>query len=109
MQSHDAVAAADPDRARAFWDRPGDVHPPGGESWNRLTARVGRATDRLLRRHPGRDIVIVAHFGAILTALQRAQGLTAAQALAHRIEPLSVTRITVAGGIWSCETVNHRP
>lgn len=109
MRRHDDVAAEDPDLARAFWESPGTLAPPGGESWADLARRAGRATDRLLAGHPGRDIVVVAHFGPILTALQRARNLTATEALAHRIEPLSVTRLDRTGALWSCDLVNHRP
>jgi broad specificity phosphatase PhoE len=103
------VEAETPDLIRAFWDSPGTVAPPGGESWNRLAARVQGATDRLVAAAAAGDLVIVAHFGAILAALQRAAGLSAAAVLAQRIEPLSVTRIDRHPDGWQVGAINHLP
>lgn len=87
------IEAESPDHIRAFWDSPGDIRPPGGESWNDLTARTWSALDRLQGTAP--DVVIVAHFGPILCALQRAGNLTAQAAFAHKIDNLSVTCLTL--------------
>jgi broad specificity phosphatase PhoE len=99
------VEAEDPARIRAFWDNPGDIRPPGGESWNDLTARVWPALDRLQGTAP--DVIVVAHFGPILAALQRAAGISPLQAFAHRIDPLSVTRLTLDPPLVL--GINHRP
>lgn len=101
------VAETHPDLSRAYWEEPGDHCPPGGESWNDAAARVRLAVDRLLVRHRGRDIVVVAHFGVILTQVQRALGCSGAEVLAQGIDNLSVTRIDHAGGQWSLGPVNH--
>jgi broad specificity phosphatase PhoE len=98
------VEAEDPALIRAFWDSPGDIRPPGGESWNDLTARTWAALDRL--QGPP-DLIIVAHFGPILAALQRATGQTALQVFAHRIDPLSVTRLSLDPP--GTGAINHRP
>ncbi|MFN3991510.1 MAG: histidine phosphatase family protein [Tabrizicola flagellatus] len=100
------VEAEQPDLIRAFWDQPGEVRPPGGESWNALTARTWSALDRL--RGAAQDIVVVAHFGPILAALQRAEGLTPGQVFAHRIDTLSVTCLTY-GPPPRVFAINHRP
>lgn len=109
MRGFAEVQAEAPDHIRAFWETPGDVAPPGGESWNTLAARVQAATDRLLADHRGRDIIVTAHFGAILAALQRAGGLAAEAVFAHRIDNLSVTCLTHDGTGWTTVAVNHRP
>ncbi len=101
------VAASHPELSRAYWEDPGTHCPPGGESWNEGLARVSRAVDRLLAAHAGRDVVIVAHFGAILTQVQRARGCSGAEVLAQGIDNLSVTRIDHALGRWSLGAVNH--
>jgi alpha-ribazole phosphatase len=106
---HDEVSAESPDHIRSFWETPGDIRPPGGESWNDLSARIARATDRLLSDHQGRDIVVVAHFGAILAALQRARACTTTEVFAHRIEPLSVTTLAAGRDAWTCGPVGHQP
>ncbi len=104
----DEVADRWPDLSRRYWEDPGDTAPPGGESWNAAAARIDAAVDALIAARPG-PIVAVAHFGVILTQLRRALGVRAAEVLAHRIEPLSVTVIDTGGAAWRVERINHRP
>lgn len=95
-----------PDLSRQYWEEPGHVTPPGGESWHEAAARVAAAVTRL-PAHP--DIIIVAHFGVILTQYQRAAGLTPYQALGQRIDNLSVTCLAHDGNDWTAASVNHLP
>ena len=99
------VEAESPDLIRAFWETPGTVCPPGGESWNDLTARTWAALDRLQGVAP--DLIVVAHFGPILAALQRARGLRAVEVFSYRIDNLSVT--TLALHPPEVGAINHRP
>lgn len=99
------IDAEAPSLIRAFWETPGDIRPPGGESWNDLTTRTWSALDRLHGTAP--DLIVVAHFGPILAALQRAAGLTAPQVFAHKIDNLSVTCLTLAPP--QVHSINHRP
>lgn len=99
------IEAESPDHIRAFWDTPGDIAPPGGESWNILTRRTWDALDRLQGVAP--DIIVVAHFGPIVAALQRAGQLSPDTAFAHRIDNLSVTLLTLAPP--KVLSINHRP
>jgi alpha-ribazole phosphatase len=101
----DDVARRWPDLSRRYWEEPGDIAPPGGESWVAAAARVERAVSRL-PLHP--DIIIVAHIGVILTQFQRAASLTPSQALAQKIDNLSVTCLTF-GPPPQVFAVNHRP
>lgn len=94
---------------RAFWDNPGVVRPPSGETWSELATRVNAATDALIAAHPGADLVIVAHLGVILTQLQRALALTATEAFSHSIAPLSVTELHHAASGWHVEGTDHTP
>lgn len=103
------VEAASPDHIRAYWETPGDVRPPGGESWHDLQARINAAIDRLLQMHRDQNIIVVAHFGAILAALQRANRWTPQQVFAHRIENLSVTELAFDGTNWRTDLINHCP
>ena len=91
------IDARDPETARRYWTEPGTVAAPGGESWNTAATRVEAEVAELSDAYAGRDIVVVAHFGAILTQVQRAARLSPAGALQHRIENLSVTRIDGTG------------
>lgn len=103
------VSARDPELCRAYWETPGDVAPPNGESWNAAAARVGGAVDRLNNSHPEAHIIVVAHFGAILTQVQRALGVTAAEVMAHKIDNLSVTTLSHDSGNWQVGAINHLP
>lgn len=102
---HSAV----PDQAliRAYWDTPGDIAPPGGESWNALCGRVNAAVDVLAQQHHG-DLIVVAHFAVILTQVQRARAISAYATFGQPIDNLSVTEITFDGR-WQAGRVNHRP
>lgn len=102
------VAARDPDLSRRYWEAPGDVAPPEGESWNAAAARIRPLVDRM--NDAGHtDIIAVAHFGVILTQLQRASGKTAYEVLAQSIDPLSVTQLTHDSGTWAVGAINHIP
>lgn len=106
---YDQLPPSDAELARAFWDRPGDIAPPEGESWNTMAARVTDAVDRFCTTHDD-DLIIVAHFGAILSVLQRAAGIAPRAAFAFTLAPLSLTRVDFLGkGNWRVERVNHCP
>lgn len=107
--THDAVSARWPELSRAYWTDPASAAPPDGEDWYRAAARISTAADALAAVHPGRDIVIVAHMGAILTQYARAMDLPPPRALAQRIDPLSVTCLGLEGARWRMISVNHRP
>lgn len=104
--THGEAEATDPARIRAFWESPGEVAAPGGESWNALSRRVDATVDRLAAAHA--EVIAVAHFGVILTQVQRALGLSAAEAFAHHIAPLSLTRLRCDGRGWRAEAINLR-
>ena len=106
LRSHTDIAAEDPHRIRAFWDEPGAVRPPGGESWDDLRARVDPVADALAAQ--GGDIIVVAHFGAILTQVQRAGDLDGEETFGYRIDNLSVTRLRFSGR-WRADPINHLP
>lgn len=110
LRSHADIEAEDPDKIRAYWDTPGEVRPPGGESWHQVCHRVDHAIDHLVDTHQGHDLIIVAHFGVILTQLQRALRLDTDATFAHRIDNLSVTELTRTDrDAWSSGLINHLP
>ena len=102
-----AVAKRDPDLSRAYWENPGDTAPPEGESWNACNARVSAVVDRLSKAHPEAHIIAVAHFGVILTQVQRALDLTGHAAFGHMIDNLSVTQLTRGPDTWQVGAINH--
>ncbi len=103
------VAETHPDLSRRYWEDPGDAAPPNGESWNQASARISAAVDGLLGQHHGSDLILVAHFGAILTQLARARGFDVAKAFQHKIDTLSVTRLVHDGTGWTAEVINQTP
>lgn len=108
LRSFDEINAETPDLIHAFWKRPGDARAPGGESWHDLRARVDRAVNHLLVETEVPDLIVVAHFGTILTQVQRALHLTAREAFEYRIDNLSVTELRFDGS-WHTGMINHCP
>jgi broad specificity phosphatase PhoE len=104
----DAIAARDPEASARFFDRPGPTPAPGGESFDQLAARVAGAVGRLNDQRPADDLIVVAHAGAIQAALAQAARLTAPQALAFAVAPLSLTRLDWLpdAGAWRVSGVN---
>lgn len=103
------VAARDPELSRAYWENPGDAAPPGGESWHDGARRVGTAVDVISAANRGAHIVAVAHFGVILTQVQRALGKSPAETLGQKIDNFSVTTLTMTDGAWQAVAINHLP
>ena len=103
------IAATDPELSHAYWETPGDIAPPGGESWNAAAARVSRTVDELTRRYAGRHIVAVAHIGVIMTQIQRALNTVPQDVIGYDIDNLSVTELTCLSGGWRAGRINHLP
>ncbi len=101
------IDAETPDHIRAFWETPGDIAPPQGESWNTLRHRVDAAMNHLVQCYPGETLIVVGHFGQILTQVQRAQGLTATDAFAHHIDNLSVSDLFHDASGWHAGRINQ--
>ncbi len=97
-----------PAETRAFWSDPENNRPPGGESWRDLEARVEPVVDRLIAAHP-EGLIVVAHFGVILSQLRRALAVPVPRVLAHTIDNLSVTQVARGPARWTAGVVNHRP
>ena len=105
---HDEAEASHPHIARAYWETPGEIAAPGGESWNDAAARVDTALLSLLP-HATPDLILVAHFGVIMTRLQLALRQSPQQVIAQPIDNLSVTCLTHDGQTWHAEAINHKP
>lgn len=103
------LAAEDPERYAAFWEHPGDVRPPGGETWAELSTRVSAALDGLWAAADGRPLVAVAHMGAIMTQLERALDVPPRDVFQQPIEPLSVTRFRPGTAGLDVFEINHCP
>ncbi|HIP22951.1 MAG TPA: histidine phosphatase family protein, partial [Rhodobacteraceae bacterium] len=89
----DAVEKSDPALWRAFWESPGSVAPPNGESWHQLSMRINAALSKLHQSGPQGNIVITAHFAVILAALQQATSMPAAAVFSFKINNFAVTKL----------------
>ena len=105
---HSVVTEKWPDLSRAYWQNPGDTAPPNGESWHTAASRVSEDIASVITDNPRRDIIAVAHFGAIVTQVQRAASITHYAALAQRIDNYSITEIQVRP-TFGVARVNHVP
>lgn len=106
-RAFDEIEDSDRPRMMAFWDTPGSVAAPGGESWDDLCTRVRAVVDRLAATGAP-DIIAVAHMGTILSQVQRALDIPPYDAFSHMIDPLSVTRIDY-GAACTAGPINHLP
>ena len=104
---HTQVSARDPVLSRRFWEEPGALSAPEGESWDDVTRRVGAAIDRIVAHHRPAHLIVVAHMGAIMSQIPRATRETAVQSMAHRIDPLGVTDMTLTPAGWRIGRINH--
>jgi alpha-ribazole phosphatase len=95
--------------AHAFWPLAGHEKPPGGESMDEVTHRVGSAIERLAAAHAGREVVIVSHGGAIRGAIAHALAIGPDNALHLSIQNLSLTRLLRTPEGWKVLCVNEMP
>jgi broad specificity phosphatase PhoE len=98
--------AIDEPALRAYFETPGSIRAPGGESWNDVAARVHMSLHDLAR---GPDLIVVAHMGVILTLWARARGVAPYEALAQKIDNLSLTRIDWNEGTLTPQFANRLP
>jgi alpha-ribazole phosphatase len=54
---------------RGLLENPTEVRFPGGESYAELRGRVTAACDEIVARHPGAEVAVVSHAGAIRAVL----------------------------------------
>lgn len=106
LKSAAEIEAEHPELGRAYWDDPITIRPPGGETLDEVAARVATVLDPLADLP---DLIVVAHFGVIISQLHRALGGPVRNALAHRIDNLSVTEIVIAPEGPRAGRINHRP
>ena len=103
---HTEVAQRDPILSREFWEKPGSLAPPHGESWNAVTNRVKTSLHHLAQTHSHADIIVVGHMGMIMTMIAQC-GSTPYAAMGHKIDNLSVTDMQLTLQGWQIGTINH--
>ena len=98
-----------------YWRIPGEVVPPGGESFAQVKARASAVYQRLIEDNTGKDIVCVIHGGTIRAALGLAMDLSPNKSLNFTIDNVSLTKIShfqINGspeGVWRVDGLNILP
>ena len=90
----------------SFYDSPGSISAPNGESWDSFCLRVNAVMDGLILEYLNQPLVIVAHFGVILSQIQRAEGQGPKHTMRHEIDNLSITHLECNRDIWAVNKIN---
>lgn len=98
-----------PSLSKKFFSDPGNHEPPGGEPWTAVSHRVGEFVDLTTASRVGGHIVAVAHFGTILTQVQRATKQSTRALSALKVQNLSVTRLSVSADVWTMDFFSRVP
>lgn len=106
LKTFQDVTAHDPDRIRAFYETPGDIAPPNGESWAAFSNRVHHALDRQIAATQTDALVVVAHYGVVIAALERALNIPAYTAFSYPVHNLSLTEIHINATQWTLVRTN---
>jgi alpha-ribazole phosphatase len=91
----------------AGWRAPARMHPPGGENFLDVLARVREALEQIAAAPAAEEIVLSGHVGSIRAALASALDLSPEAALGLAIDHLSTTRLIYADGAWRVDHVNR--
>ena len=100
------IDKSDHDRVFAFYDNPGNTKAPSGENWNEFCKRTNLGVDNLIKRYPNQSLIIVVHFGVIISQIQRAEGSSAKHAMRHKIDNFSLTQLHYDDAFWSIRRLN---
>jgi broad specificity phosphatase PhoE len=79
--------------------------PPFGPVYDPLRERVARATERILGRNPGGQVLVVSHAGTLATMLRAILGC---HSLIVRTEMTGVHALSWDGERWCLEYMNRR-
>ena len=109
LRTFSEIETEDPATISAFWQEPGAVRAPGGESWSDMRSRVDPTIDALAAQYRDRAVIVVCHFGVILGQLERAWQIDTTDVFGQRIDNLPVTELRARPAGWSVGAVNHRP
>jgi alpha-ribazole phosphatase len=100
---HADISAEEGAGYAAFWQRPAENRPPGGESFADQVARVETGLAAL----PAGDVILVVHSGTIRAVLAIALGIAPEKALRFVIDPISLTRVDRLNSGWRIVAVNR--
>ncbi len=103
------IAERDKERAARFWNDPDDASPPDGEQWSNMKARVDGFVDEFCACTECHNIIAVAHYGVILSQIQRARGCKIATLVGCEISNFSLTHLSVKDRKWHLHELNLLP
>ena len=106
LKTFKQISASDHDRVFSFFDAPGKISAPNGECWDSFCQRVDAVVDRLILGDFNQPLIIVAHFGVIISQIQRAEGQGIKYTMRHKIDNLSLTHLEYNGRKWVANKVN---
>ena len=93
------LLARQPQAYQAFWENPADFTPPGGEPLAEFQARVVTALERIVQRHCGEHLLIVAHGGVIRMMVAHVLGMPAGNMFRMDVPYAGLSRIRVERGV----------
>lgn len=100
------IAQKWPQQSQNYWKNPGMTTPTNGESWQEVENRVFGTIQAIKTQYNPKHIIIVSHFGAILTQYAKAARLTPHDAISYKINCLSVTKIDIIQNQWQAKYIN---
>lgn len=85
------------DAIEAFWRDPMTFGPPGGERLPQFSRRIMGAWDRLIEKHAGEHVLLIAHGGVIRVILAESLGMPLPNLLRIEVPYASISRLQVHG------------
>lgn len=86
-----------------FLTHPGTASAPQGESWIRFSQRIESAVQDITTTAThvqAGNVIVVTHFSVLIQRIQNALGLSARNAFAYSIPPLTVMRTDYTNNTW---------
>jgi len=91
------IVKDDPKLASDGWARPKNYTPPGGERFEDVIVRAGRAVGRIRESFTAGRVLVVTHAGVLHALLRVVLGEAEASALDVRFLPGAITRFALEG------------
>jgi broad specificity phosphatase PhoE len=100
------IRAQEPHAYRAYMSDPGENGYPGGENFLQVQNRIDTVFDDLLRRHEGKNLLIVSHHVVNRVYLAGVLGLSAGQARQVSLDNCGISVVTRESGKNSVAMLN---
>ncbi|SMB97359.1 phosphoglycerate mutase [Thermanaeromonas toyohensis ToBE] len=104
--TYQEIASQYPEEWKEWLADPSNIRVPGGESYLELQERVYRAFLKIVARHPGEKLAIVAHGGTLRVIICQALGLGLEGLWRFRIDNGSITILDCYEGKYILSSLN---